>query len=60
LELVIFSINVFDFSLEAVNGLCIYGKGPLTGIAYYNAPTHTLRAMAPFGTDLFYLIGTKP
>jgi len=54
------SVNVFDWTVSG-NG-CIFGNGPITGIAYYDDANRRLVAFAPFAarTDQFYLLGAKP
>ncbi|MDR3385941.1 MAG: hypothetical protein P4L92_02715 [Rudaea sp.] len=55
------STNVFDFTIRAVSGQCIYGVGPISGITHYDDATRQFYGFAAFSdrTDQFYLIGAK-
>jgi hypothetical protein len=54
--------NVFDFSVYAVGvETCIFNRGPIGGVAYYDEAARQFHGFASFfGTELWYLIGTKP
>lgn len=55
-------VNVFDFTLSATNGTtCIWGRGPQSGVLYYDPATRQIHGLSPFSgrQDLWYIIGTK-
>jgi hypothetical protein len=57
------SVAAFDFTVSAAPGnLCIFGKGPITGVLYYDEVNRQIYGLAPFGgrVDLWYLFGAKP
>jgi len=53
-------VAVFDWVVSAPFG-CVFGNGPITGVAYYDVATQKLRAFATydFRSDEFFLLGTK-
>ena len=56
------SVSVFDLSVTFQGGMCSFGTSTLTGIAFYDAGSNELLAMAPNAarTDGFLALGTKP
>jgi len=54
------SVNVFEFTAVATY-LCIFGKGPISGVLYYDEVNRQIYGLAPFDgrDDLWYLLGTK-
>ena len=55
------STNVFDFTIRAVSGQCIFDIGPISGITYYDDATKQFYGFAGFAdrADQFFLIGAK-
>ena len=56
------SFNAFDWTISASGAsTCIFGRGPLSGVMYYDAGSNQVHGFAlfPDRSDLFYLIGTK-
>ena len=57
------SVRVFDWTLVATNDHCIFGTGPLSGIAYYDDASRQIHAFATFSADgapdQYFMIGTK-
>jgi hypothetical protein len=57
------SVNAFDWTITGgPTGLnCIFGRGPISGVLYYDAAARQLRAFAPYAgrIDEYFLIGTK-
>jgi hypothetical protein len=56
------SVNVFDWTVKASGTQgCIFGRGPLSGIMYYDPVTRQIHGFAPFlgDDDEWFLIGTK-
>lgn len=55
--------NIFDFTANSAAGPtgCIFGRGPIAGIAFYDAASRELHAYAPFSFrfDLWYVNATK-
>jgi len=57
-------VRAFDWSIHANNNNCIFGRGPISGILYYDHATKRLHAFAPFsdsggGADQYFFVGTK-
>jgi hypothetical protein len=54
------SVNVFDWTVKSTQG-CIFGRGPLSGVMYYDPATLQIHGFAPFlgDDDEWFLIGTK-
>ena len=55
------NVNIFNLSITFQGGGCIFGTSTIVGIAYYDAGSHELLAIAPntTRTDGFLAIGTK-
>ncbi len=57
-------IDAFNWTVHSTNGTtCIFGAGPISGIAYQAPGSKKLSAFAPFPLgeiDLYFLIGTRP
>ncbi|MFO1303135.1 MAG: plastocyanin/azurin family copper-binding protein [Burkholderiales bacterium] len=54
------SVRAYDWTVIALNDNCIFGKGPITGILYYDPVKKEVRGLAPYGVDAYYLVATKP
>jgi hypothetical protein len=58
------AVRAFDWTIHANNLNCIFGRGPISGILYYDQTTGRLHAFAPFqdsagGADQYFFVGTK-
>ncbi len=54
------SLNAFDWTVQASGAACVFGRGPLSSVMYYDAGNLQVHGLAPFSgrSDLFDLIGT--
>ena len=53
------SVRAYNWTVLALNSNCIFGMGPLSGLLYYDPARREIRAIAPYGTDAYYLIASK-
>ncbi len=53
--------GAFDWTIVAINTTCVWGRGPITGVMYYEPPTRLLHGFIPFGSrsDLYNVAGKK-
>ncbi len=54
-------VSVYDFTIRATSRTCIFGQGPISGIAFIAPGSNRLLGAAQFigSSDLFYLVMTK-
>lgn len=53
--------NVYDWTVRSTRGVCIFGDGPVSGIAFHDEATRQFRGFATFEQrrDLYYVLGTR-
>ncbi|MBX3688561.1 hypothetical protein [Dokdonella sp.] len=53
--------NLFDFILRGLTPSCLFGAGPLTGLAWYDTATRSFHSYTPFAgrSRMQYMLGSR-